>query len=85
MRALFCLAPLALAACNQPGKPVIVLPPIELTTCADEPPAPDLPPPTQQARRDELTLAYILGLRSAWGSCHAVVDGIKAWREGLSR
>jgi len=24
---------------------------------------------------------YILGLRSAWGSCHAAVAGVRAWTE----
>lgn len=34
-------AVLALAACGQP-EPVLILPPAELATCADEPAAPDL-------------------------------------------
>lgn len=59
--------------------------PVELTTCADEPAAPDLPaqtPETQRAR-DTMTLDYILALRSAWGDCFAKVAGVKAWNEAL--
>ncbi|WP_310534598.1 hypothetical protein [Novosphingobium sp.] len=61
--------------------------PAELTTCADEPQAPDLPaqsPETQRAR-DAMTLDYILALRSAWGDCFAKVAGVKAWNAGVGK
>lgn len=61
--------------------------PIELTTCADEPAAPDLPvvvSPADQVARDLLMLDYVLALRSAWGDCHAKVDGAKAWNVHLN-
>ena len=77
---------LALAACGQP-RPVIVAPPAELTTCAAEPQAPDLPAldgtSAVQRARDEMVLAYILALRSAWGDCAAKIAGVKAWAEGV--
>ena len=83
-------ANLALAAC-QP-RPVIIAPPVELTTCAGEPTAPDLPPvdwssvetaqPVQRAR-DVAILAYVLAWRTAHGDCAAKVAGLKAWAEGV--
>lgn len=77
---------MACAACGQ--KPVrIAPPPADLTRCADEPPAPDLPPADGQAAsqtaRDLTVLSYILALRSAWGDCRAKVDGIRAWSAGV--
>jgi len=60
---------------------VIAKPPVALLTCADEPDAPDLPGRELQAQRDEMVFDYILGLRSAWGSCHAAVAGVRAWTE----
>lgn len=77
------LLPLALAGCakNVRGVPV----PAELTTCADEPVAPDLPERDQQAARDTLTLDYILSLRSAWGDCRSRVDGIRAWSKRIAQ
>jgi hypothetical protein len=76
-------ASVALAACGQPERVAIVPPPAHLTTCAAEPQAPSLPGREMQAERDALTLAYILALRSAWGSCAAAVAGIAAWGDGL--
>jgi hypothetical protein len=74
------LSAMALGACGP--RPVrIALPPADLTTCADEPVAPDLPGRDAQDERDRLTLDYVLGLRAAWGDCRAKVDGIKAWRD----
>lgn len=70
---------LLLSACG-PQRPVLVLPPADLATCADEPLAPSIVG-LEQSARDALTLDYILGLRSAWGDCRAKVDGLKAWRE----
>lgn len=61
-------------------EPVTVLPPVELTECADEPQAPELPGRDMQDERDTLVLEYILGLRSAWGDCKAKVDGLATWR-----
>ena len=75
---------MALGAC-EPGKVRIAPLPVELTRCADEPVAPDLPAreglnlDLVQAERDRLTLDYILSLRSAWGDCKAKVDGVRAW------
>lgn len=69
---------------------MLILPPAELAVCKDEPVPPALPEQDwttlERARiiqrsRDELTLDYILGLRSAWGDCRAQVDGLAAWRE----
>ena len=71
-----------LGACGE-TRPTIVLPPVELTVCADEPLAPDLPGRDQQALRDQMTLDYVLALRSAWGDCRADVDGVRAWREAV--
>lgn len=78
---------LGLTACGQERVRLAPVP-VELTTCAAEPAAPDLPgldgtPETQRAR-DGMVLDYILRLRSAWGSCAAVVAGVKAWNEGLN-
>lgn len=84
-RAALILSVLVLTACGpKPAPRVITLPP-DLTTCADEPPAPALPGQDQQAERDRLTLDYILGLRSAWGDCRAKVDGVKVWNERAAR
>jgi len=82
---------LALAACGQP-RPVIIAPPAELTSCAAEPQAPDLPAvdwssvetarPVQRAR-DIAMLQYVLAWRTAHGDCAAKIAGVKAWREGV--
>jgi hypothetical protein len=56
-----------------------------MTTCANEPAAPELPGREAQEERDRLTLDYILGLRSAWGDCRAKVDGARAWNERVGR
>ncbi len=74
--------PVALAACSQ-ERVQIVHPPATLTQCDDEPVPPSLPARDQQAERDTLTLSYILDLRSAYGSCRAAVDGVRAWSEAL--
>lgn len=85
MKRLATLAPLALAACAL--RPVTVLPPVELTECASEPLAPELPPrdgtDAAQLVRDQMTLVYILALRSAFGDCAADVAALKAWRQGM--
>jgi len=60
---------------------VIAKPPVALLTCADEPEVPDLPGRDMQGQRDAMVFNYILGLRSAWGSCHAAVAGVRAWAE----
>ena len=80
---------LFLTACG--GERVaVVKPPVELTTCADEPAAPALPivdwssvetARPIQAMRDAMTLSYVLAMRSAWGDCKSRVDGVKAWSE----
>ena len=81
---------LACASCGT-GKVRLAPLPVELTKCADEPVAPDLPSregfqlELVQAERDRLTLDYILALRSAWGDCKAKVDGAKAWNKSLGR
>lgn len=75
---------LNLAACGQ-QRPVIVLPPVALTECADEPLAPAIPGKDQQAERDRLVLDYILSLRSAWGDCKARVDSLRVWREKMGK
>ncbi len=70
------------AAC-EPKRIEIVKPPADLTECADEPVAPDLPGRDQQAERDRLTLDYVLALRSAWGSCKSDVVALREWVAGL--
>lgn len=81
MPRMLALTPLAMlcAACGE--KPILIVPPIELTTCADEPLAPDLPAREFQAERDRMMLDFTLDLRAAWGDCKAKVDGLKKWRE----
>ena len=82
---------MGLAACDKPA-PVLIAPPADLATCADEPAAPDLAtrPSVEmladfatyqavQAERDLATLDYILSLRSAFGDCRAKVDGLARW------
>ncbi|BEV00052.1 hypothetical protein [Novosphingobium olei] len=69
---------MACAACGQ-ERVATIKPLADLVTCADEPVAPDLPGRDQQARRDTITLEYILSLRSAWGDCHSKLSGIAAW------
>lgn len=78
MKRLALLAPLALAACNQ-ERPVLVLPPAELATCAAEPGAPSLPPLDQRAERDRLVLEYLLALRAAGGDCRSRVNALATW------
>lgn len=77
------LSSLLLTGCG-PERPRLSLPPAELATCAGEPEAPELPArdgsPEVQSIRDQLALMYVLALRSAWGDCHAKVDGLRAWR-----
>ena len=93
MKHIALLPPFALilsaASCE---RPVIIAPPVELTTCAAEPQAPDLPPvdwssvetaqPIQRAR-DIAMLSYVLAWRTAHGDCAAKVAGVKAWAEGV--
>jgi hypothetical protein len=54
-----------------------------LLECADAPLAPALPPKdgteATQLIRDNLTLAFALAMRAAWGDCKADVVGTKAW------
>lgn len=83
MKHLIVLPLLALAACGQPT-PVVLTPPPALLSCADEPTPPNLPTPERQRERDEMTLAYILALRSAWGDCRSKVDGVREWSERVS-
>ena len=93
MKHLALLPLIALAACGQP-RPVIIAPPVELTTCAAEPQAPDLPAvdwssvetarPVQRARDVEM-LAYVLAWRTAWGDCAAKVAGVRAWSSTVTK
>ena len=97
MRYIICLAPIALAACAEP-RPVLVLPPVELTQCADEPVPPSLEPRPPlvmlsdiapyleaQQRRDLATLEYILQLRTYAGDCKAKTNGLAAWLDAAGR
>lgn len=77
------LSSLALTGCGQ-ERPAIAKPPAHLLTCKDEPVAPELPGMDEQAKRDALTLDYILSLRSAWGDCSAKVAGVRAWADSLN-
>lgn len=81
---LMILSSLLLTGCG-PRRLEIAAPPPALLVCADEPPAPDLPGRDQQFLRDVVMTEYILGLRGAWGSCHAAVAGIRTWAEGTRR
>jgi hypothetical protein len=84
MKRLACLPLLALAACGQP-EPILILPPAELATCADEPEPPVLPArdgtDATQLERDKRMLDGYLTLRSAYGDCKAKVEGLARWRE----
>lgn len=75
---------LSLTACGEP-KPLLILPPADLVTCADEPAAPSLPErdgtEATQTARDLLMLDGYLAMRSAWGDCRSKVEGLRAWRE----
>lgn len=79
---------LMLASCGQP-KPVLILPPATLATCADEPPAPDLPvrdgTAATQNRRDLVMRDGYLALRTAYGDCKAKVNGLAVWRREAAR
>lgn len=83
--ALICASFATLTACGQKEVPVLILPPAELATCADEPDAPELPSKDgtgeTQLLRDTMTLDFILAFRSAWGDCKSKVDGLAAWRD----
>ncbi len=81
---LMILSSLSLTGCA-PQRLEIAAPPAQLLTCADEPLAPDLPGRDQQPTRDALMIEYTLALRSAWGSCHAAVDGMRSWAEALRK
>ncbi len=81
---LMILSSLSLIGCA-PKRLEIAAPPAQLLTCADEPLAPDLPGRDQQSTRDALMIEYTLALRSAWGSCHAAVDGVRAWAEAVRK
>lgn len=72
----------ALTACGQ-GRPVVTLPPANLTVCAGEPATPELPGPGVE--RDKAVLDYVLALRSAWADCAAKVAGVHEWSAGLAR
>jgi len=84
MKHLILLAPILLTACGPKEVPVSILPPAELATCADMPSSPNIPARDGTSEierfRDQLTLDYILALRSAYGSCRGKVDGYAAWR-----
>ena len=86
MKYILCLAPILLAGCTK-EVPVSILPPPELATCADMPESPNIPSrdgtSETQRVRDQLTLDYVLGLRTAYGSCRSKVDALKVWREGM--
>jgi hypothetical protein len=82
----------ALTACGENVRIVSI--PTELTHCADEPGAPEIPAidwsNLDAARaavglRDRLTLDFILGLRSAGADCRAKVAGAAAWNNSLSK
>ena len=60
---------------------MLVLPPASLTECSAEPLAPELPSREYQNERDNLTLAYVLALRSAWGDCKSKTEGLRAWMD----
>lgn len=89
--ALMILCALALTSCGETRVRLSPLP-AELTTCADEPPAPALPAreglggeqlEVVQQTRDQLMLAYVLDWRTAWGDCRAKVDGARAWNDRI--
>ena len=73
---------LVLTACEH--GPAIVLPPVELTECGEEPATPELPTrdgtDATQMIRDAATMAYIFALHEAHASCKARVMGLAEWR-----
>jgi hypothetical protein len=83
MKQLVLIAPLALVACGQQPEPITTLPPAELRSCIEMPDAPSLPAKdgteATQLIRDQMTLDYILGLRTAYADCAAKVAGFDAW------
>lgn len=74
------LAALPLAACA-PAKPVLILPPASLATCADAPAVPETLPPQGTKERDNATLAIWLAEREAGTDCRSRVAGLRAWME----
>ena len=82
MKYLVILAPIALAACGQP-EPIITLPPAELRSCIEMPGAPSLPAKdgteATQLIRDQMTIDFILNLRTAYADCASKVMGLDAW------
>lgn len=87
------LSVLALTGCGQDRPRITPLPP-ELTECADEPDAPALSAQdwssveaamAAQKVRDDVTLEYLLTLRSAFGDCKAKVAGAKAWNGRITQ
>ena len=85
--AIICASFATLTACGQKEVPVLILPPAELSECADMPESPNIPSrdgtDETQRVRDQLTLDHILNLRTAYGSCRSKVDGLKAWRDSV--
>lgn len=84
---------MALTGCGNERVRLVPVP-VELTVCADEPQAPDLPAQdwssieaakAVQAVRDSEAFKYILAMRSAWGDCRADVDGVKAWNARVGK
>ena len=78
------LLPLALlAACNQP-RPTLILPPLDLTSCADAPAVPELPP-KGTPERDQATVNLWLDERKAGADCRSRVKGLAAWRKEAAK
>lgn len=77
----------ALASCGDRVHVRSTKPPTELLTCSPEPMAPVLPPKdgteATQLVRDNLTLAYVLAMRAAWGDCSSKLAGVRVWAEAL--
>ncbi len=86
MKPIALLPLIAIAACQQP-RPAVVLPPLELTTCAEAPTPPSLPAKdgteATQLVRDRLILEYILAWNTAHGDCAGKVAGLARWRESV--
>lgn len=83
MRPLILASLFALSACDERVR--IATPPVDLLTCQAMPVAPDLPErdgtDAAQSKRDEMTLDFVLELRSAYASCAGNLLGVKRWAE----
>jgi hypothetical protein len=77
------LAPLALAACNQPV-PMVLTPPPALLTCKPAPEVPAELPPQGTIERERATVELWLAEREAGADCRNNLAGVKKWSETVA-